>query len=133
MLDTDSAFKKLWNMAGGIDKKKLNQTEDVNISTITTFNPNVTTLNEVFEADICLFAVNIYSNGKSISCFNFFWKFSVWQVKEKFQLESKKETMVQTAVINAIKITLYDPLTLVGWGATHKVGLNLNNHSNLVF
>ena len=47
-------------MAGGIDKKKLNQKEDVNISTITTFNPNLTAENETFEADICIFAVNIF-------------------------------------------------------------------------
>ena len=46
-------------MAGGIDKTKLSQKEDGNISTITTFNPNVTTVNEVYEADICIFAVNI--------------------------------------------------------------------------
>ena len=45
-------------MTGGIDKKKLSQKEVVNISTITTFNPNLTTQNETFEADICIFAVN---------------------------------------------------------------------------
>ena len=47
-------------MAGGIDKTNLNQTKEVNISTITTFNPNLTTQNETFEADICIFAVNIF-------------------------------------------------------------------------
>ena len=32
----------------------------MNISTITTFNPNLTAENEMFEADICIFAVNIF-------------------------------------------------------------------------
>ena len=46
-------------MAGGIDKTKLNQTQDVVVPTITTFNPNDTTWIEMMKADICIFAVNI--------------------------------------------------------------------------
>ena len=46
-------------MAGGIVKTELSQNRDVNISTITTFNPNDTTWIEMMKADICIFAVNV--------------------------------------------------------------------------
>ena len=45
-------------MTGGIDKTKLNQSQDADVSTITTFIPNLTLENWI-EADICMFKVNI--------------------------------------------------------------------------
>ena len=45
-------------MTGGIDKTKLNQSQDADVSTFTTFIPNLT-LKNLVEADICIFVVNI--------------------------------------------------------------------------
>ena len=64
----------------------------------------------------------------------------VWQVTERFRLESKmvryyigqrgfKSKGVQKAVINAVKVKLEDPLTLVGWGATE---VSFQDHTNFV-
>ena len=50
--------ERLSKLTGGIDKTKLDQKQFVDLSTITTFNPNPTFMNR-FDNDICLFAVNI--------------------------------------------------------------------------
>ena len=49
-------------MTGGIDKTKLNQNQDADVSTITTFISSLT-LKNLNEADICIFAVNIYQEN----------------------------------------------------------------------
>ena len=49
-------------MTGGIDKTKLNQSQDADVSTITTFISSLKSYN-LNEADICIFAVNIYQEN----------------------------------------------------------------------